>query len=297
MKLLRILVLVILAGLFSKCEKSLLEEKKVANDKEIESLLNSNKIDFVKKNGIYAYVKKKGYGYQVTEGDSIAFWYVASTLKGNVFDTNIPEVAAETGIDMQGRNMTPIETVVGNDTFIEGLTLGLPLCREWQWNSLIFPSTSGYQDVYTGSVEPWTPLIFDVFIIYVKNEKIIFEQNNINNFVTDLGGFTPDSTGLWIKSVIQGELSRKPMPNDTIYGAYKLSTLDNTLIEQTEAKSQMIILNNSILEGMLYGFLKLSTGDKMQMVIPSALGYSVNGTETIAPYTPLFCEIQLDSIQ
>ena len=297
MKTLRIVLLITLAVLFCKCKKSLIEENEVANNKLIEKALESNNIDYIKENGIYTYVLKKGYGYQLADGDSIAFWYIASTLKGEIFDTNISQIADSTGIDMQGRNMNPIEAIVGDDTFIQGLTLGLPLCREGQWNSLLFSSTYGYQDIRTGSVEPWSPLVFNVFIIYVKNEKIALEQNNISNFVAGSSGFIPDSTGLWIKSVSQGELNAKPMPGDTIFGAYKLLTLEQSLIEQTEGESEMIVLNNNILEGILYGFLKLAPGDEMHMVIPSPLGYGINGSENIAPYTPLFCEIKLDSIK
>ena len=297
MRLIRILALITFVVLFCKCEKSLFNEQEVANNQQIESALKASKIDFIKENGVYTYVLKKGYGYHLAKGDSIAFWYVAGTLKGEIFDTNILEIADSAGIDMRGRNMNPIETVVGNATFIPGLTQGLPLCREGQWNSLIFPSTLGYQDIRTGSVEPWTPLIFDVYIIYVKNEKIIHEQNNISNFVTSSNGFVPDSTGLWFKTVSQGGLNSKPMPGDTIFGSYKLLTLNQSLINQTEEESEMIILNQSILEGMLYGFLKLNTGDKMHLVIPSALGYGIDGSENVAPYTPLFCEIKLDSIK
>lgn len=297
MRLIRIVALISFVALFCKCEKSLFDEKEVANNLQIESALKASNIEYIKENGIYTYVLKKGYGYQLTEGDSIAFWYVAGTLKGEIFDTNIADIADSTGIDMQGRNMTPIETVVGNNSFVPGLTLGLPLCREGQWNSLIFPSTLGYQDLRTGSIEPWTPLIFDVYIIYVKNEKIILEQNNISNFVASSNGFVPDTTGLWIKSVSEGGLSSKPMPGDTIFGSYKLSTLNHNLIDQPEEENEMIILNQTILEGMLYGFLKLSAGDKMHLVIPSALGYGINGSENVAPYTPLFCEIKLDSIK
>jgi FKBP-type peptidyl-prolyl cis-trans isomerase len=281
----------------SGCKDSMIEENRVANELAIEKFLTSNSIPYNKHNGVYFSILRNGYGYQVMPGDSVAFWYVGRTLKGNIFDTNIREIALDEGIDQTSREFNPIEIVAGNDNLLQGLSLGIPLCREGQWNSLYFASTLGYGDIQAGTVEPWSPLAFDVFIIYVKNEKIVLEQNNINNFVAGSQGFTPDTTGMWTKYITQGSIYEAPLPNDTIYGWYSLSTLDLNPIDEIDGKNEEIVLNNQLIEGLLLGFMKLKPGEEMQMIIPSPLGFGVVGTEDIEPYTPLYCEIKLDSIK
>lgn len=283
-------------GLYS-CEDSLTEEKRVANELTIQNYLTSNNLEFVKHDGVFVTILHKGYGYHVVPGDSIGFWYVGRTLTGNVFDTNIKEVAEEVGINPEARNFSPVEIVAGNDNLIQGLSRGIPLCREGQWNTLYFPSTLGYGDVQAGSVAPWTPLVFDIFIIYVKNEKIIQEHNNINNFVASMQGFAPDTTGMWTRYTAEGSTLESPMPSDTAYAWYRLSTLDFKPVFEIENENEEIILSNQLIEGVKLGLMKLKPGEAMQLVIPSPLAYGVEGYQTVMPYTPLFCEIRLDSIK
>lgn len=279
------------------CEGSVTEENRVANEITIEEYLESNKIDFVKYDGVYASILSKGFGYFPAPGDSVAFWYVGRTLKNEVFDTNIIEVAQEIGIEPSSREFNPVKIVVESDNLIEGLSRGIKLCREGQWTSIHFPSTLGYGDIHTGPVEPWTPLVFDVFIIYVKNDKITQEQNNINNFVAGMQGFTPDTTGIWYKFTSEGTGVVSPMPNDTIYGWYNITTFDYETILEVETENREIVMDNQLIEGLLLGFMKLKPGDAMQMVIPSPLAFGYKQTSEVEPYTPLYCEIRLDSIK
>lgn len=283
-------------GLYS-CEDSLTEEKRVANELTIQNYLTNNNIAFVKHDGVFVTLLHKGYGYQIVPGDSVGFWYVGRTLTGNIFDTNIREVADEVGINPEARKFEPVEIIAGSDNLLPGLSRGIPLCRQWQWNSIYFPSTLGYGDDQAGSVAPWTPLVFDIYIIYVKNEKIIREQNNINNFVAGMQGFTPDTTGMWTKYTAQGSALESPESNDTIFGWYRISTLDFKPLFEVEGENDEIVLNNQLIEGVELGFLRLKPGEAMQMVVPSPLAYGSEGNDNVLPYTPLFCEIRLDSIK
>lgn len=298
MRFLSLLIIGLLAAItFSGCESSLEDEQKGANELAIERYLTTNKIKFKKDDGVFSYVNHKGYGYEAAPGDSVAFWYVGYTLTGVLFDSNVLSIAQEKNLDIETRSFNPIFTKVGEDKLLQGISRGLLHCRQGQITSVLFPSTLGFGGNAMGVVKPWTPLIFDIYLIYVKNEKILQEQDNINNFVAGIGGFTADTTGLWSKYTHIAQESAKPIMGDTIYAWHRVSTLDLRLLEETTGENQQVIVNDNLIEGLQLGYRRLNIGEAMQLVVPSPLGYGINGSNTISPYTPLFVELRLDSIK
>lgn len=280
------------------CEGSLDDEKRVSNEAEIERFLSTNKLEYTKQNGVYYATRLKGYGYEVSPSDTISFWYKAYTLKGNVFDTNIPVVANEYGFDLTAKDYTPIETVAGSNDFLEGVNRGLLLCREGEWGTILFPSTYGFNDNIVQSIPAWTALAYDIFIINVKNQEIEQEQNNISNFVASSSGYTQDTTGLWYKYIIQNEQSILPSLGDTIYGWYKGQILSGSTFDETTLEGEELVINfDQMTEGLLYSFLKMYPGEEMHVIVPSSLGFGVEGNDQIDPYSTLIYELRLDSIK
>ena len=302
MKRVGLLLLTIpLSILLTSCEGSIEDEKRVANEATIERFLSSNNLPFEKKEGVYKAIREKGFGYQVNSGDSLAFWYIGYTLTGIIFDTNIPEVADDENLDISGRPLTPLKIVENSNNLIEGLKRGIRQCREGEYTTLLFPSSLGYGETNMGPVAPWSPLAFNVFIIYVKNDQIEQEQNIISNFVASSGGFSIDSiTGSWKRYLIQNLEDTIPSINygDTIYGFYKESSLDGTLINQTPKEGQELVLDADVYtEGVIYGFKMMKVGEVMELVVSSAMGYGNEGNEIVTPYIPLIYEFRLDSIK
>lgn len=62
------------------CSKSENDERLEKDNALIERELKSKKINFTKHNNVYHAIQKKGYGYMVAPGDSVAFWYVGYIL-------------------------------------------------------------------------------------------------------------------------------------------------------------------------------------------------------------------------
>ncbi|PKP36091.1 MAG: hypothetical protein CVT98_09190 [Bacteroidetes bacterium HGW-Bacteroidetes-15] len=284
--------------LFPSCEGSLDDEKRASNEAEIERFLSSKKLQFTKQNGVYYATREKGVGYEITKGDSVAFWYIGYTLKGNYFDTNILEEAEKLGFDTSVRDYSPIKTVAGTNDFLEGINRGLILCREGEWGTILFPAIYGFGENIVESIPVWSPLAYDIFIIYVKNQEIEQEQNIISNFVASSSGYTQDSTSLWYKYITENESGISPSLGDTIYGWYKGSTMNNVVFEDLAAEGQELVLgDDELIDGLLYGFLMMKTGESMNMLVPSPLGFGITGTDIVAPYTPIFYELRLDSIK
>lgn len=299
MKLLKLLFLVtpFVFALWA-CEGSIDDEKRVSNDAAIERFISSNKLTYTKQNFVYHSILTKGYGYQVNRGDSVAFWYIGQTLTGIVFDTNILDVAIKKDLDTSTRNFEPIKVVAGKSNLLEGLKRGLLLCREGQNSMILFPSSLGFEGNAVGPIDPWSPLAYTIFIIYVKNQKIEEEQNFISNFVASSEGFSQDTLGFWVKYLNDSQQEVKPAKGDTIYGWFSSSVLGGAVFEEVSTENKQIVLReNELTEGLLYSFLRMKPGDEIQTVVPSSMGYGINKHNNIEPYTPLFYHVRLDSIK
>jgi len=59
----------------------------------------------------------------------------------------------------------------------------------------------------------------------------------------------------------------------------------------------MVLDNNNSTEGLMFGFMQMSPTDRLELVVPSSLGYGIHGISGVPPYTPLFYELRLDSIK
>lgn len=286
------------AFILSGCESSIDDDRRISDESKIESFLKNYKLDYTKQNGVYYATRVKGFGNRIAPNDSIAFWYIGYTLSRDVFDTNILELAEELNLDTSVREFAPIKTIAGSSNFIEGLNRSLMLCRENEWGTVLFPSELGFGENFVGAVPSWSPLAYDIFIIYVKNQEIIQEQNFINNFVASSQGFTLDSVGFWINVLEHTNNDSVFTLGDTLYVKFKGQSLHNSNAIVLPTESKKVALNeNDLIEGVLHGFLRLSEGERAQLVLPSCLAFGIQGNDSIDPYEPMLFQIMLDSIQ
>jgi FKBP-type peptidyl-prolyl cis-trans isomerase len=298
MKLKFLLSLLLFTLLISSCEKSLYDEKRVANNREIEQYLTRKRLAYTKEKGVYHAIVKPGFGYKVNTGDEISFWYVGYKLNGMVFDTNISEIALLAGLDVTVRQFNPIETIAGSENLLEGVRRGILMCRQNEKATVLFPSSLGFGKDYFGPIDPWTPLAYDIFIINVKNQHIEQEQNIISNFVANSVGFIPDTIGFFVKYVHEIESDIQPAYNDTIYGWYKGSILDGAEYTELPFEGEKIILNRAhLIEGLVYSFMRMKPGEEIEVIIPSSIGHGIKDFNNIPPYTPLIYQLRLDSIK
>jgi len=296
----RIIYLTLLVIFSLSCTKSIEDERLEKDNATIEKYLNSRNLKFTKQNGVYHVIRNKGYGYRVAQGDSISFWYVGYTFGtgGLVFDTNILEVALEISLDTSVLSLLPVVTVAGDNELIEGLRRGLLICREKEIATLLFSSIYGFGNQKVGPIPSWSPLAYDILLISVNNCQIRVEQENISTFVSQNEGFVQDTLGFWIKFLNESYTDLKPSIGDTIYGWYRASVLNGDVFAETpEVGQQIIIGDDELTEGLTFGFMLMSPNQNAELVVPSSMGYGVNGYGAVAPYTPIFYEIRLDSIK
>lgn len=291
-----ILTLAIILTVFS-CKKALEEEQASNESKSIESFLSRNKLTFSKTNGVYHVTQKKSFGYQVAKGDTVRFDYVGYTLDGLVFETNIKSEAKKAKLDTLVRTFEPLKVIIGKSNLIEGLENGLKLLREGEEAIIVFPSTMGYGGNALGLVEPNSPLAFYIKLISVNGAKIQEEISYISGLNLSSEGYTEHLSGLYYKFNPEGA-GIEPTENDTIYGWYKGTLFDGTVIDEILTSNKMIVLSSKeLIEGVRQGFLLTKKDGVTELILPSYLGFGIKGNSKVKPYETVKYMIRLDSIK
>ncbi len=134
------------------------------------STLPSEEVVF--NDGVWRVVLEDGTGtYGAESGDSVKFNYSAYIFnngKGNLFDTNIKSVAREAGLGMDQIFFQPREKILGKGELLPGLERGLSGVKKGERCYLIFSSRHGFGNKQIGMVPKMSPLIYEVWVIDVK---------------------------------------------------------------------------------------------------------------------------------
>lgn len=87
-------------------------------------------------------------------------------------------------------------------------------------------------------------------------------------------------------------------PKDTVYAHYKGTLPDGSVFDEVEESAPAISFAlNRVIKGWTEGLQLIGEGGKINLVIPSELGYGENGTQGIDPNTPLTFEVAVDSVK
>lgn len=118
--------------------------------------------------GLYFIENKKGSGPAVEVGKTVKFNYTGRLLSGQVFDSSIEDIATEAGVAYPGRTYEPLEIVVGVGNVIPGMDEGLLKMKQGGKATLIIPSKIGYGARGSGSIPPFSSMIFEIEVVSVK---------------------------------------------------------------------------------------------------------------------------------
>lgn len=296
MRLTYFLLLLSFWAFINSCDNSLETDKRFAEEKSIENYISSKNWIYTKSDGVYCSPQSQSYGYEANYGDTILFWYKGYTITSPilVFDTNIKSAAIEAKLDTMVRKFEPLRAVIGSTPLLDGLKYGLLLCRENQKATILFPSNLGYGDSYVGPVMPWSPLAFDVEVIYLNGPGKINEQNLINSF--DLSDYILHPSGLYYKQVVDTTLTN-PSENDKVFGSYRVKLTNGEDVESFSTTAEPITLSNLTPLAVRIGFTLTSVGGTVKIIAPSPLAYGKKGTPKVPPYTPVEITVKLDSIK
>lgn len=102
-------------------------------------LLDHNITVLPTESGLYYIEKEEGTGIQPVEGDTCMVNYIAQTIYGRVFETNIEDSAYQHGIYQYNFPYTPVDVVLGAANVMEGWSEGLSYMKEGGKATIIIP--------------------------------------------------------------------------------------------------------------------------------------------------------------
>ena len=131
---------------------------------------------------------------------------------------------------------------------------------------------------------------------YTKQVNLEKEQNYLEqNKKKD--GVQETESGLQY-TIVEAGNDVKPGPKDTIFVHYKGTLTDGTVFDQTQEGAKSVMLQmNRVVAGWTEGLQFIGEGGKINLVIPSKLGYGERGAGNIEPNSVLLFEVQLDSVK
>ena len=134
--------------------------EKFHKDKESEMavlenyLKNANITDSPTESGIYYIEQKKGTGPKAELGNSVSVHYTLKLVDGQVIETSLDK--------------RPFSFILGKGQVIKAWDIGIGMMREGGKAMLIVPSDLAYGEKGSGSILPYSTLIFEVELISVN---------------------------------------------------------------------------------------------------------------------------------
>lgn len=100
-------------------------------------------------------------------------------------------------------------------------------------------------------------------------------------------------SGLQYKIITAGN-DVHPSPADTVWVKYKGTLIDGTVFDETPADAEPINFTlNRVIPGWSEGMQLVGEGGKIQLFVPSDLGYGDRGAQTIEPNSALIFDVEL----
>lgn len=176
----------------------------------------------------------------------------------------------------------------------DGLEEGLLKMREGEQAVLLMPSTLAFGSTTVGNIPASSPVRFDVTL---KRSRT--EDQQINEYMT-ANQLTPteiSTSGLRFIKTLDNPAGVLPTPSQTLIVKYKGKLLrSSSAFDSTGTGTYPTTIGKSI-AGFDEGLAKLKVGEKATLIIPSKIGYGVNGNQKIPPYAPMRFDIELVSVQ
>jgi FKBP-type peptidyl-prolyl cis-trans isomerase len=105
----------------------------------------------------------------------------------------------------------------------------------------------------------------------------------------------PDTSWLYYE-VINPGAGAVPVATSKVYVNYAGRFMDGSYFDSTTTSVRYEL--DSLIKGLQYGLVKIKTGGRIKLLIPSALAYGCQGVGAVVPpNAPLYFDIRLDSIK
>jgi len=140
-------------------DKRMAEEMKYADEnqkEDIQKYIADHHLQMTKtESGMYYQFPLKGFARRVVPGDTVTVHYTGYFLDGKIFDSSI-------------QRDQPFTFVVGTNAIIKGWNEALQLMCLRDRMLIILPYQLAYGEKGSGSIPPYSPLIFEIELLNIK---------------------------------------------------------------------------------------------------------------------------------
>jgi len=177
---------------------------------------------------------------------------------------------------------------------IEGWREGLQLMTTGAKFQLLIPSRLAYGESGRGNIDPDTPLFFEIELLDVISEDIVFENQMIEiaQYAESKGyDYQVTNSGLHYVVVEEGTGTEMPGPMTNVTCTYRGEFLSGGIFDSSSSAIDFRLDN--VIAGWTEGVQLMKKEAIFYLIIPSRLAYGQQGQNSIPPNTPLFFEINL----
>jgi FKBP-type peptidyl-prolyl cis-trans isomerase len=175
----------------------------------------------------------------------------------------------------------------------EGFFYSMLLLKEGEKGIFYIPSTLAYQDQPISGLNPWQPIILEMEVPRIYNEKEQIDEYYLKSKIT------PDSTtatGLRVNFLTIVPDGKPVKGNKFIKVNYKGSFLSGSVFDTGSLDVEIGVAG--VIKGFEEGLLLLRKGEKAVITFPSAIGYGTTGQgNSIPPHTPLKFDVEIVEVQ
>jgi len=234
--------------------------------------------------GIYYQVTQVGTGPNIDYSIQIPLIYTIKTLDGTY--ASIDTFNNRYGGYFGYFKPDSLREVIKNTLIKQGGTI-----------RVIVPSRFAFGKAGSGSVPGNSSVDFTVTALTATklaeyDDFTILQHMQANN----LTGFTKAAEGYYYKIIDPGSGTENITVSSAISVEYTGKTLNGTIFDKTTAGSPATFSLGSTVEGWRLALPLLKKGGTMQIILPSALGYGLSGSQSIAPFSCMFFDINVTDV-
>ncbi len=276
-----------LMSIIMACEKEY-ESIEAIDDKNINAYIQANKLNVVEyqDSGIYYEVITPGSGADVEYSDQLPLVFTIKSLDGKY---------------------SALDTFSTSNRYYnflgyfspEGVRIGIKevLKKKSGTIRMIIPSRTAFGRNGAGSIPGNASLDLTVKVLD-KSKLPAYEDFTIQKYMAanSLTGFTKTASGLYYKIDAPGTGS--PIAVDsTVKVEYEGKLLNGTVFDKTAAGSPATLGLSDVVKGWQEAIPLIKEGGTIRMILPSTLGYGLQGTQGIPAFSALFFNVKVTEVR
>lgn len=268
------------------CEKEY-DTIEVIDDRNIAAYIQANKLNMVEyqDSGIYYEVINPGTGDDVQYSDQLPLIFTIKSLDG--------QYSALDTFSVSNRYYNYLGYFNP-----EGVRIGIKevLKKKSGTIRMIIPSRSAFGRNGVGTIPGNASLDLTVKVLD-KSKLPAYEDFTIQKYMAanSLTGFTKTASGLYYKIDAPGTGS--PIGIDSTFKAeYEGKLLNGNVFDKSAAGSPVSFFLSGVVKGWQEAIPLIKEGGTIRMILPSPLGYGLEGDRGIPAFSPLYFSVKVTEV-